>query len=178
MIPQVDHVIQMSHAARAKLRPVLASRLSIRTKLAIYKCYIRSRLTYTAPAWYALCSKLQRHRLQAQQNIVLRMISGTGWYVKNDVMARDLKVETLEEFVKMLARRAFSRADAGPYTSLRNLGPHYDRSMKGYQLARALVSKSSNEERCKLTDTGRQTNSRHKGLTQENSVPPEKMSGF
>ncbi|GBP51941.1 hypothetical protein EVAR_80036_1 [Eumeta japonica] len=46
MVPQVDYVIQMSHAERAKLRPILASRLPMRTKKAIYKCYIRSRLTY------------------------------------------------------------------------------------------------------------------------------------
>ncbi|GBP81489.1 RNA-directed DNA polymerase from mobile element jockey [Eumeta japonica] len=32
MIPQIDHVIQTSRAARAKLRPILASRLPIRTK--------------------------------------------------------------------------------------------------------------------------------------------------
>ncbi|GBP67721.1 hypothetical protein EVAR_40492_1 [Eumeta japonica] len=34
--------------------------------------------TYSAPARYALCSELQRQRLQAQQNIVLRMIAGPG----------------------------------------------------------------------------------------------------
>ncbi|GBP15790.1 hypothetical protein EVAR_72634_1 [Eumeta japonica] len=38
---------------------------------------------------------------------------GAGWYVKNDVIARDFKFETLEEFVKILAPRAFNRTDAG-----------------------------------------------------------------
>ncbi|GBP50138.1 hypothetical protein EVAR_42819_1 [Eumeta japonica] len=69
-------------------------------KIAIHKCYIRSRLTYAAPARYALCSELQCQRLQTQQNIVLRMIAEAGWYLKNDVIARDLKVETLEELVR------------------------------------------------------------------------------
>ncbi|GBP92896.1 hypothetical protein EVAR_80619_1 [Eumeta japonica] len=41
MVPQVDYVIQMSRAAHAKLRPILASKLPTRTKIAIYKCYIR-----------------------------------------------------------------------------------------------------------------------------------------
>ncbi|GBP53849.1 hypothetical protein EVAR_42569_1 [Eumeta japonica] len=36
MIPQVDHVIQQSRATRAKLRPILTSRLPTRTKIAIY----------------------------------------------------------------------------------------------------------------------------------------------
>ncbi|GBP76203.1 RNA-directed DNA polymerase from mobile element jockey [Eumeta japonica] len=122
MTPQTDHVIQTSRP-RAKLRPILASRLPISTKVAIYKCYIRSRLTYAAPAWYALCSGLQRQRFQAQQNIALRLIAGAGWYVRNDVIARDLGVETIEEFVRRLTRRAFNRADAGPHPSLHNLAP-------------------------------------------------------
>ncbi|GBP86575.1 RNA-directed DNA polymerase from mobile element jockey [Eumeta japonica] len=142
MIPQTDHVIQMSRAARPKLRPILAFRLPIRIKIAIYKCYVRSRLTYAAPAWYALCSGLQRQRLLAQQNIVLRLIAGAGWYVKNDVIARDLGVETIEEFVRMLTRRAFNRADTVPHPSLHNLAPHHDRPMKGYQLPQDLVTKS------------------------------------
>ncbi|GBP20216.1 RNA-directed DNA polymerase from mobile element jockey [Eumeta japonica] len=123
MVPQVDYVIQMSRAVRAILRPILASRLSIRIKIAIYKCYMRARLTYAAPAWYALCSELQRQRVQDQQNIVLRIITGVEWYVRNDVIARELKVETLEEFIEMLAQRTFNRADASLYTSLHNLGP-------------------------------------------------------
>ncbi|GBP77239.1 RNA-directed DNA polymerase from mobile element jockey [Eumeta japonica] len=65
--------------------------------------------------------------------------------VKNNVIARDLGVETIEEFVRMLARRAFNRADAGPYPSLHNLAPHYDRPTKGYKLPRDLVSKSPKE---------------------------------
>ncbi|GBP84999.1 hypothetical protein EVAR_64328_1 [Eumeta japonica] len=92
--------------------------------------------------WYALCSGLQRQRLQAQQNIALRLIAGAGWYVKNDVIARDLGVETIEEFVRMLTRRAFNRTDAGPHPSLHNLAPHLDRPTRGYQLPRDLVTET------------------------------------
>ncbi|GBP15116.1 hypothetical protein EVAR_11418_1 [Eumeta japonica] len=84
---------------------------------------------------------------RSSRNIVHRMIAGAGWYVKNDVIARDLRVETIEEFVRMLARRTFNRADARPYPSLHNLAPHYDRPTKGYQLPQDLVSKSPNEEK-------------------------------
>ncbi|GBP19939.1 Probable RNA-directed DNA polymerase from transposon X-element [Eumeta japonica] len=147
MTPQVDHVIQTSRAARAKLRPILASRLPISTKVAIYKCYIRSRLTYAAPAWYALCSGLQRQRLQAQQNIALRLIAGAGWCVRNDVIARDLGVDTIEEFVRRLTRRAFNRADASPYPSLHNLAPLLDRPTRGYQLPRDLVTETHDDEK-------------------------------
>ncbi|GBP21560.1 RNA-directed DNA polymerase from mobile element jockey [Eumeta japonica] len=70
MIPQVDHVIQQSRAVRAKLQPVLTSRLPTRTKIAIYNCYIRSRLTYAASACQGPASEIiedfvrtQAHRL-------------------------------------------------------------------------------------------------------------------
>ncbi|GBP47638.1 RNA-directed DNA polymerase from mobile element jockey [Eumeta japonica] len=96
MAAQVEQAIHQSRAARSMLRPVLRSHLPLRAKLALYKGYIRSRLTYAAPAWYALCSISQRKRIQAQQSIALRMIVGAGRYVLNDVIARDLRIETVE----------------------------------------------------------------------------------
>ncbi|GBP68334.1 hypothetical protein EVAR_31324_1 [Eumeta japonica] len=68
MVPQMDHVIQISRTERAKLRPILTSRLPIRTKMVIYYCYIRSCLTYSPPAWYALFSKRQCQHLQIKSN--------------------------------------------------------------------------------------------------------------
>ncbi|GBP65548.1 RNA-directed DNA polymerase from mobile element jockey [Eumeta japonica] len=65
MAAQVEQVIHRNRAARSMLRPVLRSHLPLRAKLALYKGYIRSRLTYAAPAWYALCSTSQRKRIQA-----------------------------------------------------------------------------------------------------------------
>ncbi|GBP37600.1 RNA-directed DNA polymerase from mobile element jockey [Eumeta japonica] len=50
MAAQVKHVIHQSRAARSMLRPVLRSHLPLRAKVALYKGYIRSRLTYAAPA--------------------------------------------------------------------------------------------------------------------------------
>ncbi|GBP59857.1 RNA-directed DNA polymerase from mobile element jockey [Eumeta japonica] len=64
MAAQVEQVIHQSRAARSMLRPVLRSHLPLRAKLALYKGYIRSRLTYAAPAWYALCSISQRNRFK------------------------------------------------------------------------------------------------------------------
>ncbi|GBP68330.1 hypothetical protein EVAR_31320_1 [Eumeta japonica] len=112
IVPEVDYVIQMSRAVRAKLCSIFTFRLPIRTKIAIYKCCISFRLTHAAPTWYALCSELQRQCLQIQQNLLLCMIAGAGWFVKSEVIARDLKVETLEDFINMLARRTFNLADA------------------------------------------------------------------
>ncbi|GBP67779.1 RNA-directed DNA polymerase from mobile element jockey [Eumeta japonica] len=46
MVLQMDYAIQMSRTTRAKLRPIVASRLPM-SKIAIYKYYIRSRLRCT-----------------------------------------------------------------------------------------------------------------------------------
>ncbi|GBP88903.1 RNA-directed DNA polymerase from mobile element jockey [Eumeta japonica] len=103
MAAQVEQVIHQAepreHAApSASIAPAAQGQTP-------YKGYIRSRLTYAAPAWYALCSTSQRKRIQAQQSIALRMIVGAGRYVLNDVIARDLCIETVKEFIQRIARR-------------------------------------------------------------------------
>ncbi|GBP55427.1 hypothetical protein EVAR_34228_1 [Eumeta japonica] len=60
----------------------------------------------------------QRRRLQAQQNMVLRMIAETGCYVNNDVIARELRVQTIEDFVRTQAQRLFDSANEDPMPSL------------------------------------------------------------
>ncbi|GBP61950.1 hypothetical protein EVAR_45007_1 [Eumeta japonica] len=175
MIPQIDHVTQMSRAARAKLRLILASRLPIRTKLAIYKCYIRSRLTYAAPAWYALCSKLQCQRLHPAEYSTPYNCGGRVVRQKLRI-ARDLRVETIEEFVRMLARRTLNRADAGPYPSLHNLAPLYDRRRKDTSSHGTWYPNHLTRGRCELTHTGRLAKVTLR-KTQESSVPLEKKPG-
>ncbi|GBP17475.1 hypothetical protein EVAR_8824_1 [Eumeta japonica] len=56
-----------------------------------------------------------------------------GWYVKNDVIVRKLRVQTIEEYVRSQARRLFDCADEGPILSLHNLAPQYERPPGGYQ---------------------------------------------
>ncbi|KAJ2937413.1 hypothetical protein O0L34_g19102 [Tuta absoluta] len=127
MVPMVTHVTNQAKGARALLRPVLKSRLPLRTKLKMYKTYIRPRLTYAAPAWYALTSRTQRKKLQIVQNLSLRMVVDAGRYVRNDVIARDLRISSVEEFVRSLARRMYDRADNGPHAHLQNIAPHHAR---------------------------------------------------
>ncbi|GBP92740.1 Probable RNA-directed DNA polymerase from transposon BS [Eumeta japonica] len=139
MAAQVEHVIHQSRAARSMLRPVLRSHLPLRAKVALYIGYIHSRLTFTATARYVLCSASQRKRIQAQQNIAQRMIAGAGRYVLNDVIARDLCIETVEEFIQRIARRMYDIENQGPYEFLRNIVPMHERSLSGRHLPRELI---------------------------------------
>ncbi|GBP80927.1 hypothetical protein EVAR_56565_1 [Eumeta japonica] len=133
------------------LRPVLRSHIPFRAKVALYKDYIRFRLTYAAPAWYKLYSASQRKRIQDKQNIALRMIVGAGRYDLNDVIARDLCIETVEEFIQRIARRIYI-ADQVPYEFLRNIAPIHERSPSGRPLPRELI-KTPPPKNCTPTAT-------------------------
>ncbi|CAB0044647.1 unnamed protein product [Trichogramma brassicae] len=67
MTKHVDGVVAKAKLARGKLHGVLSSRLPLRMKLGIYKTYVRSRLTYAAPAWYAYCSEANKRRLRSSR---------------------------------------------------------------------------------------------------------------
>ncbi|GBP72630.1 hypothetical protein EVAR_83140_1 [Eumeta japonica] len=100
------------------------------------------------------------------------MTAGARWFVKNDVIARDLKVETLKKFIKMLARRTFNRVDVDPYTSLYNLAPQCERPPRRYQLPRDQLSKLLNRDKVEVNGHLLGDGSRHI-MTRESSVPPE-----
>ncbi|XP_028041268.1 uncharacterized protein LOC114251258 [Bombyx mandarina] len=80
-----------------------------------------------------------RFRLQAQQNLSLRNIVGAGRYVRNDVFARDLDVESLMEFVIRLSRNMYERAENSPHEHLHNIGPLHARPPDGKALPREIL---------------------------------------
>lgn len=63
MVPLVQKVINAAKLALHLLRPLFKSPLPLKTKQLLYRTYARSRLTYAAPAWYALTSPRQRSNL-------------------------------------------------------------------------------------------------------------------
>ncbi|KAF9809410.1 hypothetical protein SFRURICE_003507 [Spodoptera frugiperda] len=67
-----QQAVAQARTARHLLRPVLDSSLPLRAKLGIYEAYIRTWLTYAAPAWYALVSETNKKHLRAQQSLTLR----------------------------------------------------------------------------------------------------------
>ncbi|GBP43749.1 hypothetical protein EVAR_29731_1 [Eumeta japonica] len=67
------------------------------------------------------------------------MIVGAWRYVLNDVIARDLRIETVEEFNQHLARQMYDFVDQGPHESLRNIAPMPERSLSGQPFPRELI---------------------------------------
>lgn len=135
MKTQVKHAVAMSRVARKLLRPVLSSDIPLTTKLTIYKLYIRSILTYATPAWFALASATNKKLMQSQQSAALREAVGAPRYVRNSTIARDLRVESIRDFVERLTENIFSRTDASSWPHLKGIAPLHARppDSKPYQ---------------------------------------------
>uniref|UniRef100_A0A2A4J820 Uncharacterized protein n=1 Tax=Heliothis virescens TaxID=7102 RepID=A0A2A4J820_HELVI len=72
-------------------------------------------------AWYALTSEGSRKLLQAQQSVALRLVTQAPRYVRNDVIQRDLKIESLDGFLRRLSEGMFARADASAWFHIKHL---------------------------------------------------------
>ncbi|CAH2089562.1 unnamed protein product [Euphydryas editha] len=117
MVPTINKAVNHAAAARSKLHSVFTYRL--KTQLKVYGAYVRSRLTYAAPALYELCFAHQVRGIQIHQNRFLRLIVGAPRYVRN-VIHGDTRMPIVEENVCYLARTMFARADKGVYTPPRS----------------------------------------------------------
>lgn len=84
------------------------SDLQIHNKLLIYNQVLKPVWTYGIQLWG--CTKKNNSKLiQTFQNKVLRSIVNAPWYIRNDTIHRDLKVETVEEVIKKYAVKHVSR---------------------------------------------------------------------
>ena len=117
--PRVEVLRDKAHGSLTALLPLLRSSLSSRSKLLIYKTYIRPMMTYAAPAW-AFISKSNMKRIQAVQNRALRLIGRYDWYTRADKLHSDLEIIKIKSFMKHLALKL--------YASARNSSSRYTKS--------------------------------------------------
>ena len=86
------------------LRPILKSKMSIHTKNIVYKSLIRPVWAYAIQIWG--CAKPSQLRtIQAFQSIALRLVTSAPWYISNDTLHNDLKIET----IRQLATKHYSK---------------------------------------------------------------------
>ncbi|CAF4950391.1 unnamed protein product [Pieris macdunnoughi] len=95
--------------ATHKLKPLFTDNLPLRTKLTLHKLYVRPHLTYAAPAWFSYAKETNCRRLHTVQN-TLRNVVKAPRYVRNGTIARDMRMESIDEFIAGLAKRMFDRA--------------------------------------------------------------------
>ncbi|GBP63919.1 RNA-directed DNA polymerase from mobile element jockey [Eumeta japonica] len=65
--------------------------MSLRNKCTLYKVCIRPVMTYAAPV-FAHANPKALYQLQVLQNNFCRRASGAPWYVRNDILHRDLEL--------------------------------------------------------------------------------------
>lgn len=136
----VKRIVGRAKGVSSKLRPLFTGNIPIRTKLALYKQYVRPHLTYAAPAWYSYTKEAHRQRLRAVQNTCLRRAVGAPRYVRNATIARDLRMESIDEFVARLAKGMFDRADGSQHPHLQNIAPWHSRPPDRLRYPRELLS--------------------------------------
>ncbi|GBM84871.1 putative RNA-directed DNA polymerase from transposon BS [Araneus ventricosus] len=84
------------------------SPLTLENKLLLFKQVLRPILMYAAQIW-GLAAFSNRKKAQILQNKILRIIVNAPWYVRNSVIHNDLKIQTIDEFIKELSRNFFQK---------------------------------------------------------------------
>ncbi|XP_075989001.1 uncharacterized protein LOC142984977 [Anticarsia gemmatalis] len=103
-------------------------------------CQLWTRLTYAAPAWFALLSATNRQRLRAQQSRALRLVVGAPRFVRNDTIARDLRMESLDDHVRRLSTNLFERTERSEHRLIHGIAPYHRRPPDRLALPRDLIA--------------------------------------
>ncbi|GBO44763.1 putative RNA-directed DNA polymerase from transposon BS [Araneus ventricosus] len=92
------------------LLPLIGRRspLTLGKKVLLFKQVLRPIITYATQIW-GLAAFSHRKKAQIQQNKILRIIVNAAWYVRNSVIHNDLKIQTIDEFIKDLSRNFFQK---------------------------------------------------------------------
>lgn len=85
-----------------------SSNLNVTNKLLIYQQILKPIWTYGIQLWGCTC-KTNRNLIQRFQNKVLRDIVDAPWYIRNDDLHRDLKVNHVTNEIKKIARSHHNR---------------------------------------------------------------------
>ncbi|GBO45706.1 putative RNA-directed DNA polymerase from transposon X-element, partial [Araneus ventricosus] len=84
------------------------SPLSLNNKVLLFKQILRPILTYASQIW-GLAAKTHLKKVQIMQNKILRIMTNAPWYIRNDVIHKDLKLESAENHIQVLSRKFFQQ---------------------------------------------------------------------
>lgn len=99
------------------------SKLSERSKVYVYKTYIRPILTYAGTIFHN-CPKTYFKKLQILQNKCLRMALNAPYYTKTGNLHAQAKTPTIEDFIQNNADRFYSKAAAHKNYLVKKLGDY------------------------------------------------------
>ncbi|GFS95827.1 RNA-directed DNA polymerase from mobile element jockey [Trichonephila clavipes] len=84
------------------------SKPALRHKVLLYKAILRPIMLYAFPIW-AGAAVTHLKRLHPFQNIQLRRAANAPWFVRNEVLHKDLNVPPLLNFIKKKSENFFNR---------------------------------------------------------------------
>ncbi|GFW10301.1 probable RNA-directed DNA polymerase from transposon X-element [Trichonephila clavipes] len=110
-----QHIIQIRrnfNISVAKVYPLIARKscLSLRNKMLIYKLVLRPILQYASP----ICGHAENSNfkmLESAQNKIIKIITDSPWYVRNEDIRFALKLKTLKCFFKKIPTKFFNNID-------------------------------------------------------------------
>ncbi|GFT85565.1 putative RNA-directed DNA polymerase from transposon X-element [Trichonephila clavipes] len=102
-------------------------KLPIRHKVLLYKLFLRPILLYASPIW-ASAAVTHLKKLHVFQNKHLRKITNAPWFVRSEILHKDLKIDPILDFIKNQSKKLFDRLPQILNQSLRVI-PAYDNSV-------------------------------------------------
>ncbi|GFW59325.1 RNA-directed DNA polymerase from mobile element jockey [Trichonephila clavipes] len=96
----------------------------VRHKVLLYKSIIRPVMSYGSQIWGS-AGMCHLKRLHTLTNSFLRQIVNAPWFVRNEVIYRDLKIKPFLPHIKNLSKRFFDKLPSVPNELIRNQ-PAYD----------------------------------------------------
>ncbi|GFT92327.1 probable RNA-directed DNA polymerase from transposon X-element [Trichonephila clavipes] len=120
-----DHIIKINNKFRALAclyYPYFTrnSPLSIKNRLLIYTSILRPVLLYASPVW-GHATKSNIDRLEFSQNIMIRKLTNSPWFVRNEDLRFALKLTTVRETIKKIATKFFTNLELIDNRTLRKI---------------------------------------------------------
>jgi hypothetical protein len=123
--PHILNSLKKSNKAISTLYCILKknSSASFRSKLTLYKSYIRPIFTYACPV-FSNCPKTHFSRLQIMQNKCLRMVLSAPFYTRTHDLHHETNVPTIREFVDKITENFYRKAKYHSNKLISNLGKY------------------------------------------------------
>ncbi|GFX03174.1 RNA-directed DNA polymerase from mobile element jockey [Trichonephila clavipes] len=129
----IEQTRKKAQAVHAVLKRLISrrSKLAIRHKVLLYKSIIRPVMSYGSQIWGSagMCHLKKLHTLT---NSFLRQIVNVPWFVRNEVIYRDLKIKPFLPHIKDLSKRFFDKLPSVPNELISNQ-PAYDPAVPSSQ---------------------------------------------
>lgn len=117
-------IIQKGYISLKHIYPLMINdRLTVETKVLLYKMLIRPILTYASPAWSGAAPTNLR-KLQVFENKCLRLATNSNRYVRLNDLYNTAKIQKLTEYIQDLSQKFYSGLTHAENPLLTNITRH------------------------------------------------------